>query len=44
MNLSWNELLPGEYRSRVVAPLSFERHDESAAHASKVIGYAGLRR
>lgn len=34
----WKELLPPEYRKRVVLPATCERHTEPSLHAEKIIG------
>jgi hypothetical protein len=39
MDELWEEQLPGEYRNRVVRPITFEHHTELSANAVKVIGF-----
>jgi hypothetical protein len=35
----WDKQLPGEYRYRVVSPITFERHAEPSANAVRIIGF-----
>ena len=39
MDDSWEKQLPGEYRYRVIKPITFERYSEPSANAVRVIGY-----
>ena len=41
---NWDDFLPEEYKGRVAMPVRHERHEDAAAHASKVIGLDPLGR
>jgi hypothetical protein len=45
MTLQWNADLPDDYHEHTIAPVSFERHVDAFAHASKDVGFdqAGKR-
>lgn len=36
---AFEDLLPDMYRKQVIAPTRFEQHEDSAAHAKKIIGW-----
>lgn len=35
----WDEMIPAEYRDRVVRPITFEHHTEPSVSANKIIGF-----
>jgi hypothetical protein len=39
MSDTWMEQLPTEFTARVVAPVRFEYHVDSSAHAERIIGF-----
>jgi hypothetical protein len=39
MTIQWNADLPGDYHRQAIAPVSFERHVDTFAHASKELGF-----
>lgn len=42
MQKLWEQLLPTEYRTRVVTPVRFEHHRDSIANAEKIIGFDAM--
>ncbi|MEQ1600703.1 MAG: hypothetical protein HOP04_03365 [Methylophilaceae bacterium] len=39
MDELWEEMLPQEYRNRIVRPIAFEHHTEPSVSANKIIGF-----